>query len=208
MLKSLTIEIVNTFSTRGVRKEKIWRLPESPKTRENLPEYHQQELSTLLVSHLIPMYKWIGIVPWPCNHGVLCAAAADTDSSTTSTTGSCWRPRSQWSASVSRRWPSCTDAATRRSGSSTTHATSSTCSNGFDRLIRGFAKLIYLWPREKNLSVASRNKFFLESAKWSIELATAGVIFLKLRFLLCTLWNVSFDGSVYSIFLCLTLYIL
>ena len=28
-------------------KEEIWKLPESPKTQKNLPEFHQQELATL-----------------------------------------------------------------------------------------------------------------------------------------------------------------
>ena len=30
--------------------EEIWRLPESPKTQKNLPEFHQQELATLIVA--------------------------------------------------------------------------------------------------------------------------------------------------------------
>ena len=36
---------------RNVCKEEIWRLPESPKTQKNLPEFHQQKLETLAETH-------------------------------------------------------------------------------------------------------------------------------------------------------------
>ena len=35
---------------RDVCKEEIWRLPESPNTQKNLPEFHQQELAALYVT--------------------------------------------------------------------------------------------------------------------------------------------------------------
>ena len=49
---------------RNVCNEEIWRLPESPKTQKNLPEFHQQELATLLTglkSNDIPLYREIVI---------------------------------------------------------------------------------------------------------------------------------------------------
>ena len=35
---------------RDVFKEEIWRLPESPDSKKNLPKFHQQELAALAIS--------------------------------------------------------------------------------------------------------------------------------------------------------------
>ena len=46
--KKQEIEKVICFLS-DVCKEEIWRLPESPKIPKYLPEFHQQELATLVI---------------------------------------------------------------------------------------------------------------------------------------------------------------